>query len=55
MEQTPFADMKVPKTTARRLHLIEQETFDCLLHACRAPGTKRAVVDHATARNQALL
>jgi site-specific recombinase XerD len=55
LEQTPFARVTVPRGKKRRLHIIEQETFDRLLHACRAPGTKRETVDHATARNQALL
>jgi site-specific recombinase XerD len=55
VEQTPFASVRMPKTTSRRLHLVEQGIFDRLLHASRALGTKRKVVDHATARNQALL
>jgi hypothetical protein len=55
VDQSPFAQVKMPKRTRRRLRLIEQETFERLLHACRAGGTKRATMDHATARNQALL
>jgi hypothetical protein len=55
LERSPFASVKVPKATRRCLYLIEQETFERLLHACRAGGTKRATMDYATARNQALL
>jgi integrase/recombinase XerD len=55
LEQTPFARVKVPRGKKRRLHVIEQETFDRLLHACYAPQTKRAIMDYATARNRALL
>lgn len=55
LEQTPFASVEMPKATRRHLHLIEQETFECLLHACHAAGTKRTTMDYATARNRALL
>jgi integrase/recombinase XerD len=56
LEQTPFAGVKVPRGKKRRLHVIEQETFDRLLHACLAAKTKRSTtVDFATVRNRALL
>jgi hypothetical protein len=55
LKQTPFAQVKMPKMTRRRLHLIEPETFERLLHACHAAGAKRATMDHATVRNRALL
>jgi hypothetical protein len=55
LEQTPFARVKVPRGKKRRLHGIEQETFDRLLHACSAPHTKQAPMEYATARNRALL
>jgi hypothetical protein len=56
LEQTPFARLKVSRGKKRRLHLIEQETFERLLHACRAVRTKRpTMVDYATIRNRALL
>ncbi len=56
LEQTPFARVKVPRGKKRRLHVIEQETFERLLHACHAAKTKRPMtVDFATVRNQALL
>jgi site-specific recombinase XerD len=55
LEQTPFARVKVPRGKKRRLHVIEQGTFERLLHACYAPQTKRATMDYASARNQALL
>jgi integrase/recombinase XerD len=56
LEQSPFAQMKIPKGTKRRLHLIEQETFERLLSVCHAAKTKRPTrVDFATVRNRALL
>jgi site-specific recombinase XerD len=50
-----FSRGMVPKTFPQQLHLVEPETFDQVLHACRAPGNKGDLVDHATARNRALL
>jgi integrase/recombinase XerD len=55
LEQTPFARVKVPRGKKRHLHVIEQETFERLLHACYAPHTKRTTMEYATARNRALL
>lgn len=55
LEQTPFACVRVPRGKKRRLHIIAQKTFECLLQACYAPHTKRATMDYATARNRALL
>jgi site-specific recombinase XerD len=56
LEQTPFARVKVPRGKKRRLHVIEQETFERLLRACHAAETKRVtMVDYATVRNRALL
>jgi site-specific recombinase XerD len=56
LEQTPFACVKVPRGKKRRLHVIEQETFERLLDACHATKTKRSTtVDFATVRNRALL
>ncbi len=56
VDQSPFAQVKMPKKTRRPLQLIEQETFECLLHACHVVRTKQATtVDYATVRNRALL
>jgi integrase/recombinase XerD len=55
LEQTPFARIKVSRGKKRRLHLIEQETFERLLRACHAQQTKRATMEHATVRNRAML
>jgi integrase/recombinase XerD len=55
LEQTPFACVKVPRGKKRRLHIIEQETFERLLHACYVPHPKRATMEYAAARNRALL
>jgi integrase/recombinase XerD len=55
LAQSPFARMPFPKGKKRRLHMIEQQTFERLLDACHAPQTKRTTIAYATARNRALL
>jgi len=55
LARLPFSHGMVPKTAPQYLHLVEPETFDQVLRACRAPGNKGDLIDHATARNRALL
>lgn len=56
LEHSPFVRMPFPQGKKRRLHIIEQETFERVLAACHAAKTKRSTtINFATVRNRALL
>jgi site-specific recombinase XerD len=52
LARTPFVKGTVPKATSQLTRLITSEEFEQLLGAC---GQTFALMDHATARNRALL
>lgn len=52
LERTPFVKGTVPKATSQLTHMITPEAFEHLLRMC---GPSGELVDHATARNRALL
>jgi integrase/recombinase XerD len=56
LAQSPFARISFPQGKKRRLHLVEQGTFERVLAACHTTRTKQATtVNAAPARNRALL
>jgi len=52
LERTPFVKGTVPKATSQLTHMITPEEFEHLLGAC---GPSGELMDHAAARNRALL
>jgi site-specific recombinase XerD len=52
LERTPFVKGTVPKATNHLAHILTPEEFEQLLQAC---GPSGELMDHATARNRALL
>ena len=52
LERTPFVKGTVPKATNHLAYILKPEEFEHLLRVC---GPSGELVDHATARNRALL